>query len=83
MKAWAATGFRTVPVSVTRFNQLSKAAERGPQEVPSRLFASYTNSRGKVILRNIKHLELEIEAVELNAGLHAWSQILSGVGLST
>jgi hypothetical protein len=82
MKAWAATDFRTVPMSVTQFNRRTKAAEEGPQEIPSRLLASYTGRQEKVILRNIKHLEVQIEASELNTGLHAWSEILKVVGLS-
>jgi hypothetical protein len=80
-QAWALTGFLTLPVSVTRFNQLSNSAEKGPDEVPSRLFVSNTDLREKRILHNLKHLEIETEAVELTIGVYAWAQILKAVDL--
>jgi len=81
LSAWAATGFLTLPVSVTRSNQESEAAAAGPQEVPPRLLAPYTRSDDKTILHRTKLLEQEVEAAALKTGLQAWSQILSAVGL--
>jgi hypothetical protein len=82
MKTWATSGFRTVPGNVTRFNRASRAAAKGPQEIPSRLLAAYASPRGKATLHTIERLEGEIEVIELNTGVHALDQILTAVGLS-
>jgi hypothetical protein len=81
LKAWAATGFQTMPASVTRTNEETEAASAGPEEIQQRLFAPYARPDDKAILRRTKVLETKLKGAALEIGLHAWSEILTIVGL--
>ncbi len=83
LKAWAASGFQTVPAGVTRTNQETEADSTGPEEVPLRLLKPYVRRNDDSILHRSKRLEVKLRGAPLKTGLKAWSEILSIVGLST
>jgi hypothetical protein len=57
VRAWKASGFKTVPARTTRFTSRVAAAASGAQRVPPRLFAPYETPRARALPRRTEALE--------------------------
>jgi hypothetical protein len=60
VRAWKASGFKTVPARTTRFTARVAAAASGAQRVPPRLLAPYETPRERALLRRTEALEKQL-----------------------
>lgn len=80
VRAWAASGYRTLPASTTRFDRIYKANNVGIGEVPARLLAPYENPRERGVLALTRQFESELVDAEARA-VKPWSKILDALDL--
>jgi hypothetical protein len=80
VRAWAASGYRTLPASTTQFDELYKANNVGIGEVPSRLLAPYEDSHERGVLALTRQFESELVDAEARA-VAQWSKILNALDL--
>jgi hypothetical protein len=80
VRAWAASGYKTLPASTTQFDRQFSAEDVGIGEVPARLLAPYENGRERVTLRKTTQSEKELEDAEARA-VEPWSKILNALDL--
>jgi hypothetical protein len=80
VRAWAASGYKTLPASTTQFDRQFSAEDVGIGEVPARLLAPYESSRGRMTLRKTTQSEKELEDAEARA-VEPWSKILDALNL--
>jgi hypothetical protein len=78
--AWAASGYRTLPASTTRFDERYKANNVGIGEVPERLLAPYEDSHERKVLALTMQFESELVDAEARA-VAQWSKILNALEL--
>jgi hypothetical protein len=80
VKAWAASGYRTLPASTTQFDRYFSAEDVGIGEVPARLLAPYEHSTERPVLRRTTQFEYELVDAEARA-VEPWSKILDALNL--
>jgi len=80
VRAWAASGYRTLPASTTAFDQRYSANNVGIGEVPGRLLAPYESSGERGVLTLTRQFESELVDAEARA-VAQWSQILNALEL--
>jgi hypothetical protein len=80
VRAWAASGYKTLPTSTTQFDERYKANDVGIGEVPARLLAPYENPREHGVLALTKQCERELVEAEARA-VEPWSKILDALNL--
>ncbi len=78
IRAWAASGFQTLPEGTVRFNALYSAAEIEAEEVPLRLLAPYEDARDASLQRATKRLEVPLADAEAE-GVAYWTQLTKGL----
>jgi hypothetical protein len=80
VRAWAASGYRTLPASTTAFDQHYKANNVGIGDVPAHLLAPYENGRERGVLALTRQFESELVDAEARA-VAQWSKILNALEL--
>ena len=80
VRAWAASGYKTLPASTTQFDERYKANDVGIGEVPARLLAPYENPREHGVLALTRQCERELVEAEARA-VEPWSKILDTLNL--
>jgi hypothetical protein len=80
VRAWAASGYRTLPASTTQFDERYKANNVGIGEVPARLLAPYEDPRERGVLVLTRRFESELVDAEARA-VKPWSKILDALEL--
>jgi hypothetical protein len=80
VKAWAASGYATLPQSTTQFDRLFSAEDVGIGEVPAKLLAPYEDRGERVTLQHTSQFENELVDAEARA-VEPWSKILDGLEL--
>ena len=80
VRAWAASGYKTLQPTTTQFDREYSANDVGIGEVPARLLAPYENSRERRQLALTKQSENELVDAEARA-VEPWSKILDELNL--
>jgi hypothetical protein len=80
VRAWAASGYRTLPASTTQFDERYKANNVGIGEVPTHLLAPYEDSHERGVLALTRQFESELVDAEARA-VAQWSKILNALEL--
>jgi len=80
VRAWAASGYKTLPASTTQFDERYKANDVGIGEVPARLLAPYESPREHGVLALTRQCERELVEAEARA-VEPWSKILDTLNL--
>jgi hypothetical protein len=80
VKAWAASGYRTLPSSTTQFDQQFGSEDVGIGEVPARLLAPYEDHSERVVLQHTHQFEEELLDAEARA-VEPWGKILDALDL--
>jgi hypothetical protein len=81
VKAWAASGYKTLPASSVQFDKTYYAVDIEAEEVPLRLLAPYESARTASLLRRTKRLEAPLAQAEANA-VADYTKILDALNLS-
>jgi len=81
VKAWAVSGYQTLPSSTVQFDQRFSAVDVALGEVPSRLLTPYERPSEKSILRRTHGLEGLLTEAEARA-VTPWGEILDALGLN-
>lgn len=80
VRAWAASGYKTLQPATTQFDREYSANDVGIGEVPARLLAPYENARERGQLALTKQSENELVEAEARA-VEPWSKILDALDL--
>jgi hypothetical protein len=80
VRAWAASGYKTLQPATTQFDREYSANDVGIGEVPARLLAPYENARERAQLALTKQSENELVEAEARA-VEPWSKILDALNL--
>jgi hypothetical protein len=80
VRAWSASGFKTVPASTVAFDRRVEATE-GHASVSARLLAPYVQSADKSILERTTQLEAKLEHTEFEIGFDDWASLLDTLAL--
>jgi len=80
VRAWAASGYRTLPASTTQFDEHYSAHNVGIGEVPAHLLAPYEDSHERDVLTLTRQFESELVDAEARA-VAQWSKILNALEL--
>jgi hypothetical protein len=80
VRAWQATGFRTVPADTASLDRRVEAIE--PHTVPTSLLEPYVRLADKGLLARTTRLETKLLDTETVTGFSDWDQILETLGLN-
>lgn len=80
VRAWAASGYRTLAPSTAQFDQTFIANDVGIGEVPAHLLAPYEDRSERVTLQHAAQFESELVDAEARA-VEPWSKILDALNL--
>jgi hypothetical protein len=80
VRAWAASGYKTLQPTTTQFDREYSANDVGIGEVPAHLLAPYENARERGQLALTKQSENELVEAEARA-VEPWSKILDALDL--
>jgi hypothetical protein len=80
-KAWAQSGYRTLPESTTLDVQRLKASEKGPMEVPPGLLARYEQGAESRMATQTRYLEAQLQEAEATSGAAYLGKIVGTIGL--
>jgi hypothetical protein len=81
VKAWAASGYLTLPATTLQFDQSYYAFDLEAEEVPLRLLAPYESATGASLLHRTKRLEAPLAEAEADA-VFDYTHILDSLKLS-
>jgi hypothetical protein len=79
VRAWTASGFRTIPANVAQLDRHAEAIELNP--VPSTQLAPYERGADASVVANTRRLEVELAENEFVLGQDDWIKVLSTLGL--
>ncbi len=80
VRAWSASGFRTVPASTIAFDRRVEATE-GHGSVSPRLLAPYVQPADRSVLERTTQLEAKLEHTEFETGFDDWASLLDALAL--
>jgi hypothetical protein len=81
LRAWIASGFKTVPASTIAFDKRLEAI--GANTIPQRLLAPYERSSSvRAIALRADKLESQLDDDESSIGFNDWNMLLETLGLS-
>jgi hypothetical protein len=80
VRAWSASGFRTVPAATLHFDEHVEAITG--HSIPPRLLAPYEQPGDRGALERTTRLEAKLEATEITLGFEDWTSLLETVGLN-
>ena len=81
LRAWASSGFRTLPASTGRFNRSFSPVYVAVGMLPARLLAPYVSPAQRTVLRRTKELELELTDGYARA-VWRWGQVMEALALN-
>lgn len=79
VRAWAATGFSSIPRQVTELDEHVESLEL--PEIPWKLAAPYLRGRDGSVVAYIKRAEMKVAEAEFMLGQKDWYQVLETLGL--
>jgi len=82
VRAWVASGYRTLTQSTVRFDQQFMPNWVAIGELPIQLLAPYVRSSQRSLLRRSGQLESQLTEFEANDGVNTWSAIMDALGVS-
>jgi hypothetical protein len=80
VRAWSASGFRTIPATTLGFDKRAESIET--HTIPPRLLAPYERPADKSILARTTRLETKLEHTETVVGFNDWDSLLETLGLN-
>jgi hypothetical protein len=80
VRAWSATGFKTVPADALSLVQHAESIE--PQAIPQSLLSRYETARDKRIFARAHRLETKLQNIETSTGFNDWDKVLATLGLN-
>jgi hypothetical protein len=80
VRAWSASGFRTIPATTIRFDQHVESITG--HTIPPRLLIPYEHPADRSILERTTRVEIKLEHTETEAGVGDWFSLLETLGLS-
>jgi hypothetical protein len=80
VRAWRASGFRTVPATTLSFNQYAESIET--HTIPARLLVPFERPSDRGVVARTTHLEYELEGSEISTGFNDWELLLDTLGLN-
>jgi hypothetical protein len=80
VRAWTASGFKTVPTITAQLDQRVEAIE--PQLLAPRLLTPYELAGDRGIVASTNRLETKLQDTETVTGFNDWEQILETLGLN-
>jgi hypothetical protein len=80
VRAWVASGYRTLPASTVRFDQEFMPNWVAIGELPARL-GPYERPSEKAVLRRTNQLEAQLTEFEAGDGVETWGQIMDALVL--
>lgn len=81
VRAWVASGYRTLPASTVRFDQEFVPNWVAIGELPAQL-GRYERPSEKAVLRRTNQLESQLTEFEAEDGVETWSQIMDALVVS-
>jgi hypothetical protein len=81
VKAWAASGYRTLPASTVQFDRVYNADDIEAEEVPLRLLTPFESARDASLVRRTKRLEAPLAEAEAHA-VADYTRILDALKLN-
>lgn len=80
VRAWVASGYRTVPANVVSFDEHVEAID---VEVPeAKLFARFVKPSDRRLLNKVKSLAVRFEELEFTVGQREWNRLLEVLKLN-
>jgi hypothetical protein len=80
VRAWAASGYATVPADTQQFDQHVEAIE---VEIPSlQMFAPYVQSSDRALFERVKQLVKRFDDLEFTTGQRYWDELLGTLALN-
>lgn len=80
IRAWSATGFKTIPQSTLSFDQRVEPMEA--KEVPPSLLTPYVQPADQGLFATDKRLNTRFEELEIGQGVNDWDTLLEILGLN-
>jgi hypothetical protein len=80
VRAWAASGYRTLPASNISFDNSYYPVEVGVGEVPARLLGPSEQPDERPVLAHAERIEGQLAETEANA-VYTWGHIMESMGL--
>ena len=80
VRAWQATGFKTVPANVEQYDQRVEAIEI--KEIPRKLLLPYEQPGDKGLVARVEHLNTRFEELEFQRGQDDWNTLLETLSLN-
>lgn len=80
VRAWTASGFRTIPATTIRFDRYMEPIEA--HAVPARLLVPYEQPADRPLIAIVSRLETKLEHIETVVGFNEWDSLLETVGLN-
>jgi hypothetical protein len=80
VRAWTASGFKTIPAATIVFDRRLDAI--GASTIPARLLEPYEPPSLKSLAQRASRLELQLEHIETSIGFNDWNQMLETLGLN-
>lgn len=81
VKAWVASGYKTLPAGAVRFDSRYYKVEVAVGEVPARLLAPSEQPAERAVLTNAKKIEGQLSEAEANA-VYTWGHIMESLALN-
>lgn len=80
VRAWAATGYATVPADTQQYDQHVESIE---VEIPSlQMFAPYVQPSDKALFARVKRLVKKFDELEFTTGQRYWNKLLETLALN-
>jgi len=80
VRAWSASGFRTIPAATIRFDRYVESIEG--HTIAPRLLAPYERPADRGIVERTTRLEIQLEHTETVTGFNDWDSLLEALGLN-
>jgi hypothetical protein len=80
VRAWTASGFKTIPATTTTIDQRAESIE--PQTLSPKLLAPYEQPGDRGMVAKTTRLETTLEHTETVVGFNDWDQLLETLGLN-
>jgi hypothetical protein len=80
VRAWEATGFKTVPADVEQYDNRVEAIEI--KEIPRKLLLPYELPGDKGLVARVEHLATRFEELEFERGQDDWNMLLETLALN-
>jgi hypothetical protein len=80
VRAWEATGFKTVPANVEQYDSRVEAIE--VKEIPRKLLLPYELPGDRGLVARVEHLATRFEELEFQRGQDDWNMLLETLALN-